>query len=309
VAEGALSSPDARVLEIGNPTRNTGAFAAHHRQQRSEYTCLHFRSHDSPLVDPEFRPRLVRKFGEGSNVVRVRADGEFPTADDDSLIPLEWAEAAIGREPEGRVPQGRKRLGIDVAWYGNDRTTLVLRHDFLVPYLGIFAKQDPMATVGQAVLVGEEWKVDDICVDVIGMGAGVYSRLAEVMTERRHRGQWSCPVVPVNVAETAPLRPADKDAQARRIRDYLWLEMRDWLRDGAPCFTAPDRDACQDLAGELATPTFWPDSQGFIVVESKDHMRSRLKQAGGFGSGSPDLADGLGCTFAPRGPRAGTWGR
>ena len=35
---------------------------------------------DSPLVDPEYRPRLVRKFGEGSNVVRVRADGEFPQA-------------------------------------------------------------------------------------------------------------------------------------------------------------------------------------------------------------------------------------
>ena len=77
-AEGALSTPGSRVLLLGNPTRTSGTFYASHHHSRGDYTPLHFRSQDSPLVDAGYRPRLVRKWGETSNVVRVRADGEFP---------------------------------------------------------------------------------------------------------------------------------------------------------------------------------------------------------------------------------------
>jgi phage terminase large subunit len=78
VAEGALSSPNTSLLMCGIPSRSTGYFAASHRQNRADYNCLHFRSSDSPLVAPGYRQDLVRKFGEGSKVVRVRADGDFP---------------------------------------------------------------------------------------------------------------------------------------------------------------------------------------------------------------------------------------
>jgi phage terminase large subunit len=98
VAEGALSSPDSRVLMIGNATRNTGYFAASHKHRRQEYTCLHFKSSESPLVDADFRDGLVRRFGEDSNVVRVRADGEFPKQDDDTLISVEDTEMALSRD-------------------------------------------------------------------------------------------------------------------------------------------------------------------------------------------------------------------
>jgi hypothetical protein len=79
--------------------------------------------------------------------------------------------------------------------------------------------------------------------------------------------------------------------------------MAAWLRDEAPIFAAPDRQACEDLAGELASVTYALDSDGCLVVESKDLMKRRLGH-------SPDLADGLGCTFAPVMQRqAGAWGR
>jgi hypothetical protein len=55
VAEGALSSRNAALLMGGNPTRSTGYFAASHKQNRSEYKCLHFRSSDSPLVAKDYR--------------------------------------------------------------------------------------------------------------------------------------------------------------------------------------------------------------------------------------------------------------
>jgi hypothetical protein len=99
VAEGALASPNSSLLMGGNPTRGTGYFANSHKHNRGDFTCLHFKSSDSPLVATGYRDGLVRKFGEGSNVVRVRADGEFPRADDDTLIPPQQSRANNHNEP------------------------------------------------------------------------------------------------------------------------------------------------------------------------------------------------------------------
>jgi hypothetical protein len=282
-SEGALSSPGARVIMVGNPTRNTGSFAASHKQHRSEYTSLHFRSQDSPLVDPEYRPRLARKFGESSNVVRVRADGEFPKQDDDVLISLELTEAALQRD---RVPgSGVRRLGVDVARYGDDRTVLLLRHGPVVEHIAIYSKQDTMVTVGHVVRAAQAWHAAEVYVDVIGVGAGVYDRLAELQRERK----LSATVFAVNVAEAAPDRPTDQDAQGKSLRDHLWLQTAAWLRDEAPMFAADD-EPCEDLAGELSSVKYAPDSSGRLIIESKDAMKARHLR-------SPDLADSLIVTF------------
>jgi phage terminase large subunit len=295
-AEGALSTPGARVLMLGNPTRNAGTFAASHKQSRGDYTALHFRSQDSPLVDPGYRDRLVRKWGEGSNVVRVRADGEFPRQEDDILISLELTEPCVLREL--RPGEGRRRLGVDVARSGSDRTVLVLRQGSVVDHIKIYGRQDTMQTVGCIVAILKPWQVDEVAVDVIGLGAGVYDRLAEL----KRQGQIACQVVPVNVSEKAPpvLHPAD--AKPRLLRDYLWLEVARWLREESPVFCAEDRGACEDLAGELASVGYSVDSHGLLVVEDKDRMRKRLGH-------SPDIGDSLCCTWAPGHPRAGAWGR
>jgi len=50
VAEGALASPNSSLLMGGNPTRGTGYFANSHKHNRGDFTCLHFKSSDSPLV-------------------------------------------------------------------------------------------------------------------------------------------------------------------------------------------------------------------------------------------------------------------
>ena len=285
-AEGALSSPGARVLMLGNPTRNSGTFASSHKHNRGEYTALHFRSQDSPLVDPGYRDRLVRKWGEGSNVVRVRADGDFPRQEDDILISLELTEPCTTRER--REGGGKRRLGVDVARLGSDRTALVLRHGSIVEHIKIWGKRDTMETVGGILAVLQPWQVEEVNVDVVGLGAGVYDRLAEL----KRQGIIAVDLVPVNVAEKAPLVRHPADAKPRLLRDYLWLEMARWLRDDQPVFCAEDPGACEDLAGELASVGYGLDSYGQLVVEDKDHMRKRLGH-------SPDLADALGCTFAP----------
>ena len=283
VAEGALSSRGARLVMAGNPLRNSGYFAASHKQDRAEFTALHFRSGDSPLVDPAYRGRLVRKFGEGSNVVRVRADGEFPRQDDDVLIPLEHAEAALARSDGIIAPGERRILGVDVARYGDDRTVYILRCGRSVEFIEVRAKENLMQTTGRAIMLWHELAADAIHVDATGIGAGVCDRLREQRA----------PVVDVNVAESAPEgNGRSAEALPFKLRDYLWLECAAWMRDGEPSFAMAPKDHAEDLAGELCSVRYTLDSSGRIVAESKDSMKKR-------GLRSPDLADALCATFAP----------
>ena len=295
VAEGALASPNSSLLMGGNPTRGTGYFAASHKQNRADYTTLHFRSGESPLVGKDYRDGLVRKFGEGSNVVRVRADGDFPKADDDTLIPLDLVEAAIQRERHADSAQ--RRLGIDVARYGDDRTVFILRAGPNVEKVRIEAKLSVLKVVGIAVQLIKCWKVQMVCIDTIGVGAGVFDRLVELKKELDDYGlpKIAPPVqlVSVNVAEKAPEHSVHQlgvEAQPYRLRDYLWLEMARWLREEEPSFAGLDSEVAQDLAGELASVRFAIDSSGRTVIEPKDAMKKR-------GLHSCDLADALGATF------------
>jgi phage terminase large subunit len=296
VAEGALASPNSSLLMGGNPTRGTGYFAASHKQNRADYTCLHFRSSDSPLVAKGYRDGLVRKFGEGSNVVRVRADGEFPRADDDTLIGLDLVEAAISRERHSG-PGEQRRLGVDPARYGDDRTVFTLRAGPNVEKVRIEAKLSVMEIAGITVNLIKQWRAQAVFVDTIGIGSGLYDRLVEMKKEIDLAGQPKIAafvqITDVNVAQKAPVRAVqilETESQPYRLRDYLWLEMARWFREEQPSFAGLDPDTAQDLAGELASVRFSIDSSGRTVIESKDQMKRR-------GLRSCDLADSLACTF------------
>jgi hypothetical protein len=290
VAEGALSSPNASLLMGGNPTRSTGYFAASHKQNRAEFKTLHFRSSESPLVAPGYRDGLVRKFGEGSNVVRVRADGDFPRLDDDTLIPLDQVEAAIARPHVDTVEAGDRRLGVDIARYGDDRTVFVLRDGQNVEQVRVESKLDTMRCTGIIVYLIRKWAANSVHIDISGgLGAGPYDRLREL--KRAGKLPEGLVLVGVNVAEKAPHRSGlATDYQPYRLRDYIWIEMADWIANSEPSFADIPRDVAEDLAGELCSVRFAIDSSGRLVIESKDMMKKR-------GLRSCDLADGLGTTF------------
>jgi hypothetical protein len=293
-AEGALSSAGARLLMTGNPTRNSGTFAASHKHNRGEYVALHFRSQDSPLVAPEYRERLVSKWGEGSNVVKVRADGDFPKQEDDVLISLELTEPCLTRERGDS--EGKRILGVDVAAYGSDRTVLLLRQGRVVEHIAIYNNQSTMETVGRILTKAEAWKADTIAIDTIGLGRGPADRLREL---RREQGlPWS--LVEVDVSRAAPPHRRG-EPRPKRLRDYLWLEVHTWLRDEHPVFawrTPEERQHAEDLVGELSSVAYTIDSNGLIVIESKDEMRKRLGH-------SSDLADALCVSFGDARPWAG----
>lgn len=317
VAEGALSSKGSRLLMAGNPTRNSGYFSRSHKQDRASFSAvLHFRTSDSPLADPDYRARLVKKFGEGSNVVRVRADGEFPKQDDDALMPFEAVEAAIDRvieEPPEEIDERtgrprvrkrpRRRLGVDVARYGSDRTVRLVREGRKVLHIAITAREDTMETTGRVVQDAVAWQVDEILVDVTGLGAGVVDRLREIADDETgplripvegRPGEYRVPeIIEVAVAESAPERsPEDADEQGYRLRDHLWLVTKRWILVEEPSFAeVAERELAQDLAGELSMVRYWIESNGTVRVESKDDMKKHNEGR------SPDIADALVISF------------
>src|SRR5262249_21493289 len=153
--------------------------------------------------------------------------GEFATREDDVLIPAYLVDAAVDRhiEVDADAPL---MYGLDIARFGDDRTVLVKRRGQVVFDIKWWQKEDTMVTVGvvvnQATRDGGTGSVE-ICADVIGIGAGVCDRLREMGYEVRD----------VNVAEASPMNPI-----ASRLRDDLWLQVRDWLT-AAAC-KLPDND-------------------------------------------------------------------
>ncbi len=283
VGQGALSSPGSFAVLTSNPTRLSGFFFDTHHKLRERWAVLAVNGEDCPLVSKQFREDIAHQYGRISSVYDVRVRGEFPSSEDDVVIPLDLCESATVRDV---TPFGQIIWGIDVARFGSDRTVLVKRCDNSTleahkSWSGI----DTMQTVGRIMKEWNDCPIEDrpvsILVDVIGIGAGVCDRLGEL----------NLPVSGVNVAESASI-----SEQYVRLRDELWFSARKWL-EKKHCSLVKD----ETLIAELSLPKYTFTSNGKLKVESKDELKKRYPQ-------SPDVADAFCLTFAVhaqvRGPQS-----
>ena len=119
--EGTLTGENNKLLMCGNPTRSSGAFFDSFHANRDKYKCHKVSARDSRRTNKENIQFLIDKYGEDSNVVLVRVDGEFPKNDDDVFITLSMAEKAVNTDP---VYSGGISFGVDVARYGADKTVI-----------------------------------------------------------------------------------------------------------------------------------------------------------------------------------------
>ncbi len=282
VGQGSLSTPGAKIVMTGNPTRNTGFFWASHHTQKHRWQTMRVSCMDADTVRPDFVDEMRDMYGEDSNQFRIRVLGEFGTADDDTIIPAHLVEAAISRDVE--PIQGERPIwGLDVARFGTDRTALAKRAgNTLLEPIKSWQDKDLMQICGIILQEFDACSYDDrpaeILVDVIGLGAGVVDRLREMDF---------CDVRGINVSESASL-----SEKYVRQRDELWFRLREWLEARDCSMPADDQ-----LQAELLAPRFKFQSNGKLKVESKDEMKRR-------GLRSPDLADALVLTFAGAAARA-----
>lgn len=272
VAQGSLSAPGAKALLFSNPTRNSGFFFDTHHKLRHRWKTFVVNSEDVPRARGHIED-IIASYGKGSNKYRVRVLGEFPTADDETVIPLELMESARFRDIA--VPNVYPVWGVDVARFGDDSSALCKRkgNSLLEPVKEWQGKDN----VQLAGLIKAEYEAchpdlrpKEILIDVIGVGSGV----VDILT---HQG---LPVTGINVGEA----PSANDLYMR-LRDELWFKGRKWFQNRDVIFND------EATIAELSQPLYDFHMNGRIVVESKKDMKKR-------GVKSPNRADAFLLTLA-----------
>ena len=225
-----------------------------------------------------WRRRKLKEFSNDHETAKELFGVEYPmTALDAFRNPV--ADRFIKTELVNRARKGRVTsdsplvIGVDPAITDHDRTAIIRRKGRSAYNLETHFNLNTMEIVGAIRRIIDKERPDKVCIDCIGIGAGIVDRLLEI--------GYKC-VEGVNVARTAN----DKD-KFRNLRAELWHDMREWLAQDAPV-QIPDSD---ELLGDLTSLGYKFDSSGRLQIESKDELRKR-------GMKSPDTADALAITFS-----------
>jgi hypothetical protein len=196
----------------------------------------------------------------------------FQMSGHDPFIPAEMVVAARKATCEGVGP---RKLGVDPARFGDDRSSITYRQGRKVHWVRTYEKLSTMQLAGIVVKAIREVSAQQCAIDVGGLGAGVYDRVEELVPESE------CQLVQVNSGET----PIDQVKYSNK-RAEMWGETKEWLAKGP--VDIPDSD---EMQADLTQIKYSYDSNGRLKMEKKEDMKKR-------GLRSPDHADSLGLTFA-----------
>lgn len=254
---------------------------------------LHSRRYESIVLDYHVGLREDRITQEFINEAKedmgpiefsILYECQFPDSGGaDALIPMDWIQKAV--EQKG-VPDGEKQAGLDVARFGRDRTVYCLRSGGNITRMELIQKMDTMEVTGWTLGFLQEDKPERIAVDVVGIGAGVYDRLSELLPGQ----EFICEPVPVNVGES----PTDSDSKQKffNYRAELYWNLREKFKpdtSGKSSISIPDDP---DLINELTEIKYKYSSERKIRIEDKEDMKKRIGR-------SPDKADALALALAP----------
>jgi phage terminase large subunit len=280
-AAGAMSGGAVvRFVAIGNPNLNSGPF--YDACKDPTFSKIHISAFDIPnvmerrpvvpgLTDHFFVEEMAARYGEQSDVYRVRVLGEFPEQASDTLISINLIERAFDAHERELQNQADDIIGLDPARFGDDDSAFVHRQGNKARVLEVVNGNNTMELAGKSVLYLRQHKAARLFIDVIGLGAGVYDRLKE-LPEVRSR------VYGVNSAS----KPRD-EAEYINIRVESWCNVRDWLRDAIL--------EKHEAFYELANPKYKITSNGKMQLESKEDMKKR-------GVASPNVGDALALTLS-----------
>lgn len=275
-AEQALSNCAwGKIMQAGNPTSHEGMLYAAATKLRHLWKVV---SITGDPLDPKRSTRVDKAWAEEQIKTNGREDpwvmayilGQFPDNAINSLLSLHEVEQAMARSvPIGTIQYAQKRLGIDVARGGLDKTSLFPRQGLQAykPVHMSHARGNDVAA--RAAQAREKWGWEQCFVDDTGgYGGSVCDSFIQA----------GVPHLAVNFSSSAI------DSRYFNKRSEMWFNMAKWVKRGG-CL--PD---LPNLRKELTCPTY-SFHNGKFRLEEKDQIKKRL----GF---SPDDADALALTFA-----------
>jgi phage terminase large subunit len=267
----------AKIVQAGNPTHLEGplwdACSTHrHLWYMVEITSDPDDPERTPRVSPEWARQQIEMYGRENPWVMVNVFGKFPPSSLNALLGPDDVNAAFRRYSALSAhlySHMQKRLGVDVARFGDDRSVLFPRQGLAAFRPVIIRHQRTTAIAARIILAKRNWGWEQAFVDDTGhWGHGVIDNLLTA----------GVPAIPVVFSSPAI------DPRYNNRRTEMWIEMAEWIKRGGAIPQIPE------LVAELTTPTY-TFNKGKFVLEEKDMIKERLGR-------SPDLADGLALTFA-----------
>lgn len=268
VAEGAMTTAGALWVVFGNPTRTTGRFRECFGRFRHRWITRQIDSRTAKKANKKQLQQWVDDYGDGSDFVKVRVKGEFPSASSTQFISQDVVDAALARKDV--VIRSPRVMGVDVARFGDDQSVILLREGSTVTLIRRYRGLPLDQFAGHVAQAINELTPDAVFVDGIGVGGGV----VDILRGNKFK-------IDDVVASASPL-DARKYAN---LRAEMWGNMRDWL--GKYGCLPDDRELRDDLVGV----EYGFSNTGSIQLEKKDDMKQR-------GLPSPDVGDALAMTFA-----------
>lgn len=278
---GSMAGPSRQMVLLGNPTRTSGFFFDTHHLLSDTWTTLHWSCVDSARPGmKEYVSEQALKLGVDSNEFRIHVTGDFPLADDDTVIPAYLVNAAATRELSEPFPVAEV-WGLDVAGDGKSSDASVLfkrRGSNAAVGLRKWRNLDPMQLVGavKAEYESSYPRPVAIAVDGIGMGGPIAARLREL----------GLPAVSINVSESPAVKLHGSGGYVN-LRAQLCYEGRSFLekRDSR---LLDDNELKEELISIRCRP---PSPSGKIGIELKRDFKQRVGR-------SPDKMDAFLLTFA-----------
>lgn len=243
------------------------------------------------------------------DLFRAKVLGLFPKVSEGVLVPPEWIDLANERWKEWQQQQWKitkpLRLGSDVAGMGRDSSCDCHRFGDYVEKFTLLqggGTANHMEVAGNIHIKLKKHTDTHIgtyaqaFIDTIGEGAGVYSRLVELPSEKPEHAWLKGKVHSCKFSEAAidaagnPLKDVTAIYEFLNMRAWSYWAIRDWLdpSKGSKAALPPD-----DLLKQELSETQWKfRSDGKIQIESKEDLKKRIKR-------SPDRADALANTFWP----------
>ena len=275
-AEQALSNcKRGLIVQSGNPISRAGMLYAAATNLRHLWQIVRVTGDPddpdrSPRINIDWAKEQIKTYGRDNPWVQAYILGEFPPAGINVLLGSDEVEGAMARHLKiTDFDYQQKRLGIDVARFGDDRTVLFPRQGLQAFPPVELRNQNGPQVAARAAVAKSKWNWESCFVDDTGGWGG---SVQDAML------QGGLAPVPVNFSGKAD------DARYLNKRAEMWFRMAEWVKRGGALPNNPQ------LVRELTT-AMYTFHNGKITIEPKEQIKERL----GF---SPDLADALALTFA-----------
>jgi len=281
--QGLSSCEDGLIITAGNTTSQTGLLYDVSVRMRGDWdegrwavisiTADPDDPKRTPRVDIEWARKQIAAYGRENPWVMAYVLGQFPPGSINALLSVEEVEAAMNRSPDaGSYEWAGKRIGVDVARYGDDRTVHF-------PRQGLAAFQPAVMRHARGSAVS---------VDIANRTMRMMNELEAEEAFFDDTVGWAHGAVDVLRSSGRQVYAVRFDAPSAdpryaNMRAQMWMEMAEWAKTG--CLPH-----IPEMIAELTTPTYF-FSKGRFQIEAKDQVKARLGR-------SPDLADALALTFA-----------